>query len=68
MIGYHPQVILAGRRINDSMGKYIAEQTVKKMIAANISIKGSKILVMGLTLKKIVLICVIAKSLMLSKN
>lgn len=52
MIGYHPQVILAGRRINDSMGKYIAEQTVKKMIAANISIKGSKILVMGLTFKE----------------
>ena len=33
MLGYHPQVILAGRRINDGMGKYIAEQTVKQMIA-----------------------------------
>lgn len=52
MIGYHPQVILAGRRINDSMGKYIAEQTVKKMIAANISVKGSNVLVMGLTFKE----------------
>jgi UDP-N-acetyl-D-galactosamine dehydrogenase len=34
MLGYHPQVILAGRRINDSMGKYVAEQTVKQMIRA----------------------------------
>ena len=33
MLGYHPQVILAGRRINDGMGKYVAEQTVKQMIA-----------------------------------
>lgn len=52
MIGYHPQVILAGRRINDSMGKYIAEQTVKKMIAANISVKGANVLIMGLTFKE----------------
>ena len=34
MLGYHPQVILAGRRINDSMGKFIAEQTIKHMIAS----------------------------------
>ena len=40
MLGYHPQVILSGRRINDGMGKYIAEQTVKQMIAAGTSIKG----------------------------
>lgn len=52
MIGYHPQVILAGRRINDSMGKYIAEQTVKKMIAANISVKGANVLILGLTFKE----------------
>ena len=52
MLGYHPQVILAGRRINDSMGKYIAEQTVKNMIAAGSYIKGSRINVLGLTFKE----------------
>ncbi|MFA5812500.1 MAG: nucleotide sugar dehydrogenase [bacterium] len=51
-IGYHPQVILAGRRINDSMGKHVAEQTVKKLIAAGKAIKGSKVLVLGLTFKE----------------
>ena len=51
-IGYHPQVILAGRRINDSMGKYVAEQTVKHMIAVGKTIKGSKVLVLGLTFKE----------------
>ncbi len=53
MTGYHPQVILAGRRINDGMGKYIAEQTVKQMIAASGSaIKGAKVNVLGLTFKE----------------
>ena len=52
MLGYHPQVILAGRRINDSMGKFIAEQTVKKMIVAGKSIKGSRVTVLGLTFKE----------------
>lgn len=52
MLGYHPQVILAGRRINDSMGKFIAEQTVKQMIRAGSSIKGSKVIVLGLTFKE----------------
>jgi UDP-N-acetyl-D-galactosamine dehydrogenase len=53
MTGYHPQVILAGRRINDGMGKYIAEQTVKQMIAAGGSaIKGAKVNVLGLTFKE----------------
>lgn len=52
MIGYQPQVILAGRRINDSMGKYIAEQTVKQMIAAGSSIKGADVIVLGLTFKE----------------
>jgi UDP-N-acetyl-D-galactosamine dehydrogenase len=42
MLGYHPQVILAGRRINDSMGKFIAEQTIKHMIASGSYIKGAK--------------------------
>jgi len=52
MIGYHPEVILAGRRINDNMGKFIAEQTVKQMIAAGSSIKGAKVNVLGLTFKE----------------
>jgi len=52
MLGYHPQVILAGRRINDSMGKYIAEQTVKQMIQAGHHIKGAKVDVLGITFKE----------------
>ena len=52
MIGYHPQVILAGRRINDGMGKFIAEQTIKHMIAAGSYIKGAKVNVLGLTFKE----------------
>ena len=52
MLGYHPQVILAGRRINDSMGKFIAEQTIKHMIAAGSYIKGAKVNVLGLTFKE----------------
>ena len=52
MLGYNPQVILAGRRINDGMGKYIAEQTVKQMIAADMPVKGAKVLVLGMTFKE----------------
>jgi UDP-N-acetyl-D-galactosamine dehydrogenase len=52
MLGYHPQVILAGRRINDGMGKYIAEQTVKQMIAAGSYVKGARVIVLGLTFKE----------------
>ena len=52
MLGYHPQVILAGRRINDGMGKYIAEQTVKQMIASGSYVKGAKVTVLGLTFKE----------------
>jgi UDP-N-acetyl-D-galactosamine dehydrogenase len=52
MLGYLPQVILAGRRINDGMGKFIAEQTVKQMIAAGGYVKGSKVNVLGLTFKE----------------
>lgn len=52
MLGYHPQVILAGRRINDGMGKFIAEQTVKELIAAGSHIKGAKVCVLGLTFKE----------------
>jgi UDP-N-acetyl-D-galactosamine dehydrogenase len=51
-IGYHPEVILAGRRINDGMGKYIAEKTIKEMIKASCNIKESKIAVLGLTFKE----------------
>ena len=52
MIGYHPQVILAGRRINDGMGKFVAEQTVKHMIQAGFSVKGAHVNVLGLTFKE----------------
>lgn len=51
-LGYHAQVILAGRRINDGMAKFVAEQTIKKMIENNLKIKDSKVLVMGLTFKE----------------
>jgi UDP-N-acetyl-D-galactosamine dehydrogenase len=52
MVGYHSQVILAGRRINDGMGKFIAEQTVKHMIRNGSKIKGAPVNVMGLTFKE----------------
>jgi UDP-N-acetyl-D-galactosamine dehydrogenase len=52
MLGYHPQVILAGRRINDGMGKFIAEQTVKHMIAGGSYVKGARVNVLGLTFKE----------------
>jgi UDP-N-acetyl-D-galactosamine dehydrogenase len=52
MLGYHPQVILAGRRINDGMAKYIAEQTIKQMIAAGRPILGARVNILGLTFKE----------------
>jgi UDP-N-acetyl-D-galactosamine dehydrogenase len=52
MLGYHPQVILAGRRINDGMGKYVADQTVKLMIQAGSSVRGAAVNVLGLTFKE----------------
>lgn len=52
MVGYHPQVILAGRRINDGMGKFIAEQTIKQMIARGSHVKGAKVIILGLTFKE----------------
>ena len=52
MLGYQPQVILAGRRINDSMGKYVAEQTVKQMIAAGHPVKDANVIVLGVTFKE----------------
>jgi UDP-N-acetyl-D-glucosamine/UDP-N-acetyl-D-galactosamine dehydrogenase len=51
-LGYHPQVILAGRRINDGMATYVAQQAVKQMIDAGSSIKGAKVIVLGLTFKE----------------
>ncbi len=51
-IGYTPQVILAGRRINDGMGKHVAEMTVKKLIHADKIVKGARVLVLGLTFKE----------------
>ena len=51
-VGYHPQVILAGRKTNDGMGKYIAEQTVKKLIRAGHNVNGAKVVMMGLTFKE----------------
>jgi UDP-N-acetyl-D-galactosamine dehydrogenase len=51
-LGYHPQVILAGRRINDDMGKFIAQRTVKLMITGGIPLKNAKIGIMGITFKE----------------
>lgn len=52
MLGYHPQVILAGRRINDGMGAYVAQRMVKEMIAAGFGVKGEPVIVLGLTFKE----------------
>lgn len=52
MMGYHPQVILAGRRINDDMASHVAKQTIKQMVHAGSSIKGAKVIVLGLTFKE----------------
>ncbi|APH03456.1 nucleotide sugar dehydrogenase [Bacillus weihaiensis] len=51
-MGYHSQIILSGRKINDDMGKYVAESTVKKMIKANKQINGAKIAIFGVTFKE----------------
>jgi UDP-N-acetyl-D-galactosamine dehydrogenase len=51
-IGYNPQVILAGRRINDGMGKHVAEMTIKKLIQADKAVKGARVLILGLTFKE----------------
>jgi UDP-N-acetyl-D-galactosamine dehydrogenase len=50
--GYHPEIILAGRRLNDSMGEYVGAQVVKRMIWKNVPVKGAAILVMGITFKE----------------
>ena len=51
-VGYHPEMILAGRRINDDMGAYVAGQLVKQMVKQRIHVAGSRVLVMGLTFKE----------------
>jgi UDP-N-acetyl-D-galactosamine dehydrogenase len=52
MLGYQPQIILAGRRINDGMGKYVAEQTIKQIIANGSYVKGARVNILGLTFKE----------------
>ena len=52
MMGYHSQIILSGRRINDDMGKYVAENVVKKLITADKSVKGAKVAILGFTFKE----------------
>lgn len=51
-MGYHSQIILSGRRINDDMGKYVAESTVKNLIQADVSIKNAKVAILGFTFKE----------------
>jgi UDP-N-acetyl-D-glucosamine/UDP-N-acetyl-D-galactosamine dehydrogenase len=51
-VGYHPEVILAGRRINDSMGRFVASEMIKAMLSKCIQIKGARVLIMGLTFKE----------------
>ena len=51
-MGYHSQIILSGRRINDDMGKYVAENTVKNLIKADVSIKNAKVAILGFTFKE----------------
>jgi UDP-N-acetyl-D-galactosamine dehydrogenase len=51
-VGYHPEMILAGRRINDGMGKYIAERTVKMLIKQGKAVKGAKVALLGITFKE----------------
>ena len=51
-IGYHPEIILAGRRLNDSMGAYVVTQLVKKMIKKKIQVEGAKVLLLGLSFKE----------------
>ncbi|WP_054852545.1 nucleotide sugar dehydrogenase [Olleya sp. ITB9] len=51
-VGYHPEIILAGRRLNDSMGEYVSAQVVKLMLNKDIKVKGAKLLVLGFTFKE----------------
>jgi len=51
-VGYHPEIILAGRRLNDGMGEYVAHEVVKKMIKSDIGVKGANMLLLGITFKE----------------
>lgn len=51
-LGYHPEIILAGRHMNDSMGPYVASEVIKLMLQNDIKVKGAKILVLGITFKE----------------
>jgi len=51
-VGYHPEIILAGRRLNDSMGEYVANQVIKTMIKNDIKVNGAQILMLGITFKE----------------
>ena len=51
-VGYHPEIILAGRRLNDGMGRYVASQMIKAMLKKRIHVEGARVLVMGLTFKE----------------
>ena len=51
-IGYHPEIILAGRRMNDSMGQYVSSEVVKLMLKNDLKVKGSKVLILGITFKE----------------
>ena len=50
--GYHPEIILAGRRLNDNMGRYVASEVVKLMISRDLKVKGAKVLMLGITFKE----------------
>jgi UDP-N-acetyl-D-galactosamine dehydrogenase len=50
--GYHPEIILAGRRLNDNMGKYVASEVVKLMISRDLKVKGARVLMLGITFKE----------------
>jgi UDP-N-acetyl-D-galactosamine dehydrogenase len=51
-VGYHPEIILAGRRLNDQMGKYVASEVIKLMISKSLCVKGSQVLILGITFKE----------------
>ncbi len=51
-VGYHPEIILAGRRMNDSMGQYVASEVVKLMLQHDIKVKGAEVLILGITFKE----------------
>jgi UDP-N-acetyl-D-galactosamine dehydrogenase len=51
-VGYHPEIILAGRRLNDGMGKHVATETIKQMLKKDINIKGANLLILGFTFKE----------------